>query len=104
MDRRQAGSARVRAAMQHVEEAQRELGRAMMDLSAVIGYVREGAALEKLYDKVKAEWYRLDSRVGFDERNQSRKPVGFVGALDREPDELDMIPHRGCGNPTWGPR
>ena len=89
-----AGCLRVRAAMEHVEEAQRELGRAQADLCSVIGYTKEFDRLRKLYEAVKTEWYRLDGKL----RSVPPKTNPRMGQLDREPNEKDAEPHRqGCG-------
>lgn len=94
---REAGSLRVRAAMDHVQTAQRELSRAMADLSSVRGYVSDGDRLRRLYDRVHAEWYRLNGKL-------ERPARGQVGELDREPLAADADPHaNGCGRPRWRP-
>ena len=59
-----AAKARVRDALRHIEAAQLELHRAMDSLSPVVGLVEEHERVGDLYDKVKAEWYRLDGLDG----------------------------------------
>jgi hypothetical protein len=51
---------RVRAALANVEAAQRELGRACEEMSAIIGGIPPWERLGKLYDRVHAEWHRLN--------------------------------------------
>lgn len=94
MTRKEAGTLRVRAAMEHVEEAQREIGRAEADLSAVIGYGPEYLRLLKLYKIIKAQWYKLDATL----RRVPVKSNPRLGDLDRDATEADAEPHaRGCG-------
>lgn len=93
------GEARVRAALDHVQQAQIELSRAMSDLSAVIGYIAEGDALSKLYDRVHALWYRIDGRL----RTGPSKRFPEINRLDRSPapGEADDPHERGCGYHGW---
>lgn len=51
---------RVRAALAHIEAAQRELGAASEELSAIIGGLRPWERVGKLYDRVHAEWHRIN--------------------------------------------
>lgn len=51
---------RIRHALDLIESAQGKLGEACAELSAVSGGVPVWSATSKLYDKVKAHWYRLD--------------------------------------------
>lgn len=97
--RRTVGEARVRAAMDHVQQAQIELGRAMADLSAVIGFIPEGDKLSALYDKVHSLWYKIRARL--DAGPTKRYPE--IGLLDRIPfagDHVD-VHAKGCGYRGW---
>jgi hypothetical protein len=65
---------KVRAALDHLEAAQRELGRACEELSPIIGAVTPWGRAGKLYDRIHAEWHRLNiflqknrERLGLDE-------------------------------------
>lgn len=49
----------VRAALQHIEQAQRHLGEASALLSNLTGGVPVWLAAGKLYDRVHAFWYRV---------------------------------------------
>lgn len=94
-DSREAGLARVRAAMEHVEKAQGELRQAQQDLSAVFGYTPEWTKLGRLHDKVRDEWYRLDAKV----RKPARGATGHLDGNNRGPDGLPLAgehPHAGC--------
>lgn len=92
LSHREAGELRIRAALEHIEEAQIEIGRAIADLSAVRGFVREGERLQKLYDRIRAEWDRV---------TYAKKPRGAdetYRELDRETQQHDENPHyHGCG-------
>lgn len=93
------GEARVRAALDHVQQAQVELSRAMADLSSVIGYIPEGDALSKLYDRVRSVWYRIDAKL----KSGPTKRYPEINRLDRapEPGEADDPHARGCGYRGW---
>lgn len=67
--------ARIRRAMEHVEEAQRELGRAATELSSLLYCAPIGNQTMRLYDRVHAHWYKLqaklkDKRVDLDGMSQ----------------------------------
>lgn len=91
--RRRYGLARVKAALDHIQTAQLELSHAQADLSAVRGYVDDWRRLGKLYERIRAEWYRLNTKM-------ERPGKGETGDLDRDPTERDHNPHTtGCGHP-----
>jgi hypothetical protein len=52
--------ARIARALVQIEEAQNLLSSACADLSAVVGGIPVWRATSKLYDKVKALWYRVE--------------------------------------------
>lgn len=93
------GRARVRAALDHVQQAQVELGLAMADLCSVIGYVPESDRLNKLYAKIKDEWYRLDTKIA---RGPTRA-FPQINQLDHTPtaDEQINAHAGGCGRRSW---
>lgn len=88
VDRRTAGEARVRAALEHIEEAQIHLSHACAALAAEIGYVKEWERAAKLMQTVKAYWYRVDTKLHTTSR-------GDTGLLDHDP-KPDEHPHKGC--------
>lgn len=93
-----AGMARVRAALDHVQQAQVELSRAIADLSAVIGFIPEGDKLSKLYDQTRKVWYAIQDRM----LTGPSKRYPEINMLDRTPDARDADPHeRGCGYRGW---
>jgi aminoglycoside phosphotransferase (APT) family kinase protein len=51
--------AKVLRALEHIEEAQRELGCACQELCPIIGGVSQWKRVRALYDRVHAEWYRV---------------------------------------------
>lgn len=92
--RHEAGTLRIRAAMDHVQEAQYEMSRAMQDLSAVRGYGQDVRRLEKVYEKIRQQWYMIERHL----RTPPSRKNPEMGALDREPTERDAHPHQnGCG-------
>lgn len=104
---RDAAIGRVRAAMEHVETAQRELGLAAQDLCAVTGLGDQHRGAMTLYERVHRLWYRLDDVVGRARQAPVRDLYGpfmldgnATPAGDVRPDEH---PHRGCGGRTGGP-
>ncbi len=52
---------RIRQAMEHVQNAQTELGKAQELLSSVVGVMPRWTALSKLYGQVRREWYRREA-------------------------------------------
>ena len=96
LTRRSAGTARVRAAMEHLTSAQLELRRAAMDLGAVTGYAVEHGTIRSLHDQSRAAWNMLDDKIG-------GPPKGKTGELDRNPTEADRNAHEaGCGERSYG--
>lgn len=93
------GTARVRAALDHIQQAQVELNLAMMDLCSVIGYVPEGDKLHKLHGAIKAMWYRIEKKL---ERGPTRNAFR-TNELDHQPSDAERAnPHRGgCGRAGW---
>lgn len=103
---RAAALKRARAALEHIEAAQRELSLAASDLSSING----GAALQKaamdLCDKVHRYWYRVSGAI---DRARDAPLARDKFTLDSlaAPDGVvrpDEHPHRGCGGQTGGPR
>jgi hypothetical protein len=76
-----AAKVRVQRALRHIQAAQDHLGQA----SAELGAVRFGAptqrSLMRIYDKVHAEWYRVQKLLD-----------NFRIELDREPNTSDLDP------------
>jgi hypothetical protein len=103
---RLAALERARAALEHIEAAQRELVNASADLSAING----GAALQHvamtMHDKVKAFWYRVNDKIA----QMAQAPLArdkFTLDGMAAPDGVvsgDEHPHRGCGGQIGGPR
>lgn len=52
---------KVRAALVSIEAAQRLLGKACEELSPIIGGAPAWGRVGKLYDKVHAEWHRVNA-------------------------------------------
>jgi hypothetical protein len=52
---------KVRAALDHIEAAQRLLGSACEELCPIIGAAPAWGRVGKLYDKVHAEWHRVNA-------------------------------------------
>lgn len=59
-----AAQQKIRQALNEIEKAQLALGRACEALSPVVGMVKEWERVGKLYDKVNAEWHRLNRQDG----------------------------------------
>ena len=89
MDRKEAAQERIRAATEHIENAQHELERACSALSSLNWMHGEQLRVGKLAEKVKAQFYRLVSH------SYARVKVAAKAELDREP-EADEHAHRGC--------
>lgn len=53
---------RIRRALNHIQNAQTQLGYASAELSGVIGVLRDWKRLGKLYDQIHKEWYKLEAR------------------------------------------
>ena len=88
VDRRTAGEARIRAALEHIEAAQVHLSHACAALAAEIGYVKEWDRAAKLMQTVKAFWYRVHEKSRY-------APRGKTGELDHDPTPNEH-PHKGC--------
>ncbi len=62
-----AAMAKVKTALQHIQNAQEELGRA----TSALGSLRFGSGqcgrVSKLYEKLHAEWYRLRNFAATDQ-------------------------------------
>lgn len=103
---RAAALERARAALEHIEAAQRELANASADLSAINGGAALQATAMKLYDHVHRYWYRVNDAIN----RVKPTPVGrdkFTLDGCAAPDGVvpdDEHPHRGCGGQTGGPR
>lgn len=54
-----AADAKVQAALELIEEAQRNLGRACQELCPIIGGAGQWKRVSASYDRVHAEWYRV---------------------------------------------
>jgi hypothetical protein len=52
---------RVRRALDHIQRAQEEIGRASAELSSLIGGIPVWKAAGKLYDQVHRFWYRVEA-------------------------------------------
>lgn len=76
----------VDAALEHVEEAQRELGRAASAVSSVCGLAREHRKLSRLYDQIHAYWYQLQTdaarRAIEVDHEEMCKEIACVGARE----------------------
>lgn len=103
---RAAALERARAALEHIEAAQRELSLAASDLSAING----GAALQRvamsLCDKVHAYWYRVNDKIEASRHAPLKRDAFTLDSL-AAPDgtvTADEHPHRGCGGCVAGPR
>jgi hypothetical protein len=79
--RREAGTLRIRAAMNHVQSALVEIGRARTDLDAVLGFSRDCNRLDKLYQAIKKEWRKLDEGL----RTVPPKKNPRLGEIDCDP-------------------
>jgi hypothetical protein len=60
LDYNAIAQAKVREAMRLVEEAQNIVLRAAHELSPIIHGAPENARLIRLYDRIRAEWYKLE--------------------------------------------
>lgn len=58
---RAEAEARVRRALDHIQQAQLELGRASAELASLEGGVVVWRLVGKAYDRVHAAWYRVES-------------------------------------------
>jgi hypothetical protein len=77
--RRDAGEARVAAALAAIQEAQGLIGQATRGLCSVNGMVAEWRRLGKLYEQVRRTWYAVETK-----RDRLRLRGGPT--LDHEPD------------------
>jgi hypothetical protein len=59
-----AAQEKIRIALQEIEAAQASLGKACESLSPIVGLVAEWERVRRLYDRVQAEWHRLNRRDG----------------------------------------
>ncbi len=76
-----AARERVMTALVHLQAAQNHLADACSDISPVVGMVKEWERLGKLYDKVKAEWHRLnrlDGAFRLDSESQAKVALHAV--------------------------
>lgn len=64
----QVAREKIAYACKQIEAAQRLLGRACEELCPIVGLAKEWERLGNLYDKVHAEWHRVNLKVegGFD--------------------------------------
>lgn len=90
MTRREIAEIRLKAASEHVENAQHELERAISALGSLQWMASEQAKVSTLRDRIHEAFYRI-------------APVSHIRAkacakaeLDREPEADDEEPHRGC--------
>jgi hypothetical protein len=79
---------KVRTALDLIESAQRQLGRACAELSPVIGGIGPWGRVGKLYDRVHAEWHRtkalLDGRkLDLDETGRGALAKGLAAGEGR---------------------
>ncbi len=51
--------AHVARALEHIEEAQRELDRACQELSPIVGGFARWKRISALHDRVRSEWHQL---------------------------------------------
>ena len=72
--------ARIRRALELIESAQGQLGEACAELSAVVGGSAMWSATSKLYDKVKAHWYRVEE---FRRRGKFKLDSVNIEAIER---------------------
>jgi hypothetical protein len=86
-DRRIAAATdeKVAAALDHIEEAQRELGRACQELCPIIGGASQWKRVRALYDRVHDEWHRVHAWA---EKHRGRLDLDGSGlsALARIPE------------------
>lgn len=76
-ERQAAARLRIERALAHLQEAQAQVGRALEQLSPIIGALPAYSKGHKLYDQVRAYWYKVS------ELRQEPK-AGKLG-LDRPP-------------------
>lgn len=77
---------RVREALDHIQNAQLELGRAAAALSSLQGGAGVWSATGKLYDRVHAHWYRVQT---FQQRGRFSLDGIASKALERSGEVLD---------------
>lgn len=87
--RRAAAQERIRAATQHIENAQHELDRACQALSSLCWMQPELDRVGKLRDRIKAQFYRLSAF------SHARVKACAKAELDHEP-TADEHAHKGC--------
>jgi hypothetical protein len=87
--RRKVAEARVKAALDLIQEAQMLLGRACAELSSVQGMNPSWREVGKRYDEVHGTWYSVERKAA------SVRARGWL-LLDREPspDELKSLEER----------
>lgn len=86
LTREQAAERRIKAALYHIEEAQNHMARASAALSSIV-VGPEAAAPMRLYQTIKALWYKLEAKA------EKLRRAGKL-RLDRDPTEHER---------EWGP-
>jgi len=82
-------TARIRKALDHVQNAQNELDWACAELSSLCGAIPVWRASSKLADRVHSFWYRLD---GFRARGRYRLDDTNIAALTKRAEQA-LIEH-----------
>ena len=77
---RAEAAARIRCALELIENAQSQLSEACVKLSTVVGGVPVWRATDKLTDKVRSHWYRVD---GFKQGGKFRLDDMTIEAIER---------------------
>lgn len=90
MTREQVAQLRIKAAAEHVENAQHELERAVSALAALNFMSPEMDKVSRLRDRLHEAWYRLAPL------SHVRAKACAKASLDREVEAGDEDPHRGC--------
>lgn len=83
---------RARAALVHIENAQRELGEACQNLSSIIGAIPDCNAVNKLYDRVHTQWHRLNKRLEKYRGRWQLDGVNLIAELKRRAERADGAP------------
>jgi hypothetical protein len=85
--RKREAEARVRSALDLIQEAQMLLGRACAALSSVQGMNPSWREVGKRYDQVHGTWYRVEQKAA------SARARGFL-LLDHEPSRDERVSSR----------
>lgn len=97
-DRRKTALLRIKCALEHLYNAQCEIGRARQELYALIGLIPENDKLSKIHDAMRTAYYKLSDRsVEIAKHRRPRNAGPEFGLLDHSPEPHEHKAHTACG-------